>query len=199
MGPPADGAAEASPAADLGTLGSYRLLSELGHGGQGIVYLALDARLQRKVALKVLYVAGPPSIVSSSRSSAAARLRREAELASKLDHPGICAVHEIGVAEGALFVAMRYIEGRTLAQLIAQARDHLLPQVEIGAPAAGEPAESRDTSESSTGTGTARRRSVMRVVAFVEQAARALHAAHESGIIHRDIKPANRSEEHTSE
>ncbi len=182
--PPAPGAQPAAPA-ELGTLGSYELLRELGHGGQGVVYLALDQRLQRKVALKVLHVGGPPSIGSSSRSSAAARLRREAELASRLDHPGICGVYEIGTADGALYVAMRYVEGGTLAHVIANARERALAQVEIG------DSGSLDSGSDATTTSSGRRRSLMRCVSFIESAARALHVAHEAGVIHRDIKPAN--------
>jgi serine/threonine protein kinase/formylglycine-generating enzyme required for sulfatase activity len=173
---PESAASAAGEPADLGTLGSYQLLRELGQGGQGVVYLALDKRLQRKVALKVLYLGGPPGIGSTLRSSAASRLQREAELASKLDHPGICAVHEIGAADGALFVAMRYVEGQTLAQAIAAARARSSAWLELG-----------ELDASSAG----RRKALMRCVAFVEGAARALHAAHESGIVHRDVKPAN--------
>lgn len=91
----------------------YRILGELGRGGQATVYLAEDTRLHRQVALKVIDVA------PGARSQAIDRFRREAEITSKLDHPGICQVHEIGQDRDVLYIAMRYIEGDTLANRIA--------------------------------------------------------------------------------
>ena len=76
----------------------YRLIKELGQGGQGYVYLAEDKKLGRNVALKIL--------IESARMSTKSRLRfeREAETASKLDHPGIARVYEVGEDLGLAFI-----------------------------------------------------------------------------------------------
>ncbi|HEV8131054.1 MAG TPA: protein kinase [Acidobacteriota bacterium] len=106
------------------TLGHYRVMSLLGAGGMGQVYLAEDARLGRKVALKVL----APRLVGDSHSRS--RFMREARLASSVDHPNICAIHDIGESSGRCFIAMQYVEGETLKQVIAEKRlplNKLLP------------------------------------------------------------------------
>jgi serine/threonine protein kinase len=94
-------------------LGHYRIVSLLGAGGVGEVYLAEDTRLKRKVAIKVLL---PDSLEDRDRSRK--RLVREAQAAARLDHPNICAIHEIGEQDNRIFIAMQYIEGETLADLI---------------------------------------------------------------------------------
>src|SRR5256714_11090416 len=95
------------------TLLHYRIISALGQGGMGRVYLAEDTRLRRKVALKLLDV----GLVANPQLRA--RFVREAQLASALDHPNICTVHEIGEAAGQPFIAMQYVEGPPLKQVIA--------------------------------------------------------------------------------
>lgn len=94
------------------TLPHYRIISSLGQGGMGRVYLAEDTRLRRKVALKLLDVA----LVASPQLRA--RFVREAQLASSLDHPNVCTVHEIGDAGGQPFIAMQFVEGKPLKQVI---------------------------------------------------------------------------------
>ena len=86
----------------------YRILSRLGAGGMGEVYLAEDAQLERHVAIKLL----PPETVSDEH--ARKRLVREARAAATLDHPNICSIYEVGEADGRSFIAMQYIEGETL-------------------------------------------------------------------------------------
>ena len=92
-------ASESREAPDL--FGAYRVLRELGRGGQGRVYLAEHTGLGRQVALKVLSEAGHLD------GLAARRFQREAEVASRLDHPGICTVYESGVRDGTFFIAMQ--------------------------------------------------------------------------------------------
>jgi tRNA A-37 threonylcarbamoyl transferase component Bud32 len=94
------------------TVGPYRLDARLGAGGMGKVYLAHDIRLGRKVALKLL----DPRLLDDTEQRT--RFLREARLASLLDHPNICTIHEVGEAGGRLFIAMKYVEGQTLKQVI---------------------------------------------------------------------------------
>ncbi len=93
-------------------VGPYAIEKQIGSGGMGEVYLAEDARLGRKVALKLL----SPGLVGDSEPRA--RFLREARLASALDHPNVCTVHEVGEAGGRLFIAMQYVEGETLRRLV---------------------------------------------------------------------------------
>jgi serine/threonine-protein kinase len=94
------------------SLGKYQILSELGRGGFATVYRARDPDLGRDVALKVLdpLLTRDPVWV--------ARFRREARAVASLDHPRVVTVHEIGQAEGSLYIAMRLVEGGSLRQRI---------------------------------------------------------------------------------
>jgi serine/threonine-protein kinase len=93
-------------------IGPYSILSKLGAGGMGEVHLARDSRLARNVALKLL----DPDLINNSQQRM--RFLREARLASALDHPNVCTIHEVGEASGRLFIAMQYVEGQTLKQVI---------------------------------------------------------------------------------
>src|SRR5687768_10739629 len=90
-------------------IGHFRIESQLGAGGMGVVYLAEDVRLKRKVALKFL-------ADSAVAQDAVRRLEREAQAAAALDHPNIAAVHEIGEWESLPFIALAYCPGATLKQ-----------------------------------------------------------------------------------
>lgn len=90
----------------------YRLLSKLGADGMGEVYLALDTKLDRKVALKIL-----PADVAANRDRMD-RFIREAKSAAALNHPNIAHVYEIGESDGTHFIAMEFIDGETLREKI---------------------------------------------------------------------------------
>src|SRR5262247_810298 len=88
----------------------YRVLSPLGSGGMGVVYLAEDERLGRQVAVKLL----PPE--ASTHQHALDRFRLEARTASSLNHPSICTVYDIGVHDGAPYLVMELLRGETLRE-----------------------------------------------------------------------------------
>jgi eukaryotic-like serine/threonine-protein kinase len=94
-------------------LGHYRLLSEVGRGGMGVVWKAEDIRLHRFVALKFL----PDELANTPE--ALARFRREAQAASALNHPSVCTLYDIGEAGGRAYIALEYLEGTTLNHVIA--------------------------------------------------------------------------------
>lgn len=151
------------------TLGPYCLERELGRGGQGAVYLATDTRLGREVALKVL------TGLRTASTDMVMRFQREAEVASRLDHPGICTVYEAGRIEDTPYIAMQYVRGETLAVRIARARREC----------------NRARSDKTPSTRSKTRSMTEQTLALFEAAARALHVAHEAGIVHRDVKPGN--------
>src|ERR1700677_3765380 len=146
--------------------GPYRVIDKIGAGGMGEVYRALDPRLEREVALKLIsdsYLVSDPGASPSPAGTPRSRVElsrerflREARAVATLNHPNICAIYDVGEQEGQPYIVMELLHGETLQQYLSHYR--LLPS---------------------------------EVISLGQQAASALAAAHARGIIHRDIKPAN--------
>ena len=146
--------------------GPYRVIDKIGAGGMGDVYRALDTRLEREVALKLIsdsFLVSEPTASPSPAGTPHSRVHlsherflREARAAATLNHPNICAIHDVGEQEGQPYLVMELLRGETLKQYL---NHHRLSPSEV--------------------------------IALGQQAANALAAAHARGIIHRDIKPAN--------
>lgn len=138
-------------------LGDYRLIRELGRGGMGIVFEAEQQSLRRRVALKLL----PRDRTDSTRSIE--RFRREAAAASRLHHPGIVPIHEVGEWRGIHFYSMEFVAGTPL--------DVAMQQQRLG-----------------VRSDCSRIAEVAEVIALL---ADALQHAHDHGLVHRDVKPHN--------
>ncbi|HOW85719.1 MAG TPA: serine/threonine-protein kinase [Candidatus Aminicenantes bacterium] len=103
----------------------YRIETQLGKGGMGVVYRARDTRLDRPVALKMI----PPGLIENPERRS--RLLLEARSAAAVSHPAIAQVYDIDEADGNLFIAMEYVDGRTVTRLIADGELDLMGAIEI--------------------------------------------------------------------
>ncbi|MCB0283778.1 MAG: protein kinase, partial [Calditrichaeota bacterium] len=147
----------------------YKILEKLGEGGMGVVYLAEDTKLERKVAIKFL----PHHIAANSDERK--RFEIEAKAAAALNHPNIATIHAIEEADNPsagsgreMFLVMEYIEGKELKDLVRGKQS------------------STETSEKTNIV-----RGIASPLQIATQIAKGLQAAHEKGIIHRDIKSSN--------
>jgi len=145
-------------------LEEFRVTRELGRGGMGIVYLAIDTILKRDVAIKVL----APHLARSARLLAS--FQQEAVHVSRLSHPAIVQVHRFGRSDGLHFIVSQYVQGQTLRQMI----DARIDEVGDDIPASD-----------------SERAWLTQCVTIIAAIAEALAVAHSAGIVHRDIKPSN--------
>ena len=171
---------------ELGQLGDFRLLREIGRGGMGIVYEAEQISLRRRVALKILPFAG------GIDSRQLQRFRNEAEAAAHLHHSHIVPVFAVGSERGVHFYAMQHIEGQSLATVIAEMAAGQTSRQPLGEPSVVTGGRTTQTlGAMSTEHSTRSKRFYRHVAKIGRQVAEALEYAHQMGVIHRDIKPAN--------
>lgn len=182
----------------------YSIQREVGRGGMGVVFEAVQQRLNRKVALKIL-----PGSSGLRDHDAVSRFRREATAAARLHHTNIVPVYDFGESGGAHYYAMELVEGRPLTEMIRRLASANAPSLtqdrldrmlrdatEIEPPGSSATFNKADSFASSGSVGgssaTSKSRVYYRHVArWMADAADALHYAHDQGIIHRDIKPSN--------
>lgn len=146
-------------------LGQYEVRHQIGAGGMGEVYRALDTKLERDVALKVL-----PADVAADPERLA-RFRREAQVLASLNHPHIAAIYGVEESDGVHALVLELVEGPTLAECIAHGSLSLVGKTEW--------------------SGWARGLSIDETLPIARQLAEALEAAHDLGVVHRDLKPSN--------
>jgi eukaryotic-like serine/threonine-protein kinase len=153
-------------------LGPYEIGEPLGAGGMGDLYRAVDTRLGRTVAIKVM----ADKLVRDPDMQQ--RFQREARASASLNHPHICALFDVGEHEGATYLVMEYLEGETLAQ-----------RLDRRAAGSGRPvaAEAVDVA----GASVSRSLSIDETLRYAIQITDALARAHQAGLVHRDVKPAN--------
>jgi len=193
--------APSEEALDANPLGDFKIVREIGRGGMGVVYEAIQLSLGRRVALKVL----PFAVTLDAKNLQ--RFQNEARAAALLHHTNIVPVYAVGCERGVHYYAMQLIEGQTLAELIRQLQDKAqavrsqrsgVSAQDLAGVIEDESLElSRDSTPSPFADSLATQRSTRRgdffcsAARLIKQAADGLEHAHQYGIVHRDIKPAN--------
>ena len=152
------------------TVGDYEIESEIARGGMGVVYRARQLSLNRPVALKLL-LAGQFADAGQVR-----RFRAEAAAVARLEHPAIVPVYEVGEFESRHFFSMRLIEGPSLATAM---------------PGLALPASLARARRNGVSPGPLMRARQREIARFMAGISRAVHYAHQRGVLHRDLKPAN--------
>ena len=107
---------EVKPA--VSKIAQYDIMGELGRGGMGVVYDAIDPRLDRHVAIKVIELPSDPNMSDSTRAELVERFKREAKASAKLNHPNIVSIFDFGEYEGRYYMVMEYLQGRNLSELL---------------------------------------------------------------------------------
>lgn len=171
-------------------LGDYTIVRELGRGGFGVVYEALEQPLGRRVALKVYHVAF--ALDAQQRE----RFLREARIAARLDHPHVLPVYRIGDFDGTPYLAMAHVDGISLEHVIDALRPLDLATIRrstflaaVAAALAGRDATAELATPPVSADGDCNHADA--AIRIVLQAAEALGSAHAAGVFHRDVKPAN--------
>jgi serine/threonine protein kinase/class 3 adenylate cyclase len=179
-------------------MGRYQLLKKVGQGGVGEVWMGRDS-FGNVVAVKILRA------LDSVSEKAIGRFRREAEIMRMLSHRNICRIHEVGEAEGVTYIAMEYIDGVSLAGLLAYHGDCVTTDAVSGTTdlptlmrvvktASSSGSGSDDGDESRGGDGadtTVVALPFQQTVSLMVQVCEAVQFAHEHGVMHRDLKPSN--------
>lgn len=189
----------------------YQIVGILGQGGMGIVYEAVQQKLNRRVALKLL-----PRVVGSAHRALVQRFRREATAAAKLHHSNIVPIYDFGESHAGYYYAMEILDGQSLGQIIKRvasfdtpiaspteiaalvgvgetfSTEHLVGMGETTDSSGQRPPHVDTSSHSPSRSSTGKSRLYYYQVAkWVADIGDALHYAHLKGMIHRDVKPAN--------
>lgn len=172
-------------------LGEFDVTRELGRGGMGVVYEAVQTSLGRRVALKVLGTGLGLTPIAVDR------FRREAAAAAKLHHTNIVPIYATGDERGVHFYAMELIDGPALDAMIRQMREQSKPTIartlapELAATAAYVPTDTPTTTSNVGSSVSSSAHQFDRFAAMMADVADALQHAHQNGVTHRDIKPSN--------